>query len=231
MFKKSPCLVKKDGNFCSRHCYDSFRGKQSERICANCGIVFNPHRFNASIYCSQKCSMTATANKNTCECKWCGGKFIIKDSVRRVDGNFCKRECYNAYRKSLYKTYVCVNCRCEFSRIPSRQVIKFCSRECHQEYFRGETHYLFKGGKNHYRGANWGKQRKLAYQRDKGICQYCHRKQQEDERQFQVHHITAYREFNGDYIAANNLRNLITLCHQCHPRAEAKLIPIQAKLF
>jgi predicted HNH restriction endonuclease len=38
-----------------------------------------------------------------------------------------------------------------------------------------------------------------------------------------VHHIRPLRQFNGDYIAANQPENLITLCTICHGRWHAEL--------
>lgn len=38
-----------------------------------------------------------------------------------------------------------------------------------------------------------------------------------------VHHIKPLREFNGDYLAANQPENLVTLCLSCHGRWHGEL--------
>jgi predicted HNH restriction endonuclease len=35
-----------------------------------------------------------------------------------------------------------------------------------------------------------------------------------------VHHLIPYRTFNGDYLAANRLANLISVCRPCHWKRE-----------
>jgi predicted HNH restriction endonuclease len=38
-----------------------------------------------------------------------------------------------------------------------------------------------------------------------------------------VHHIVPFRTFKGDWRKANELSNLITLCRNCHRKAEVSL--------
>lgn len=70
---------------------------------------------------------------------------------------------------------------------------------------------------NHY-GPNWNRQRNLARQRDRFTCQVCGAPEQADH-PHHIHHIKPFRTF-PDFIAANQLENLITLCSACHKRAE-----------
>jgi 5-methylcytosine-specific restriction endonuclease McrA len=66
-----------------------------------------------------------------------------------------------------------------------------------------------------YRGENWKEAREDALVRDSRKCRTCGSK-----RGLAVHHIRAYREFRGDYLAANQLSNLKTLCGSCHAKEE-----------
>jgi DEAD/DEAH box helicase domain-containing protein len=74
-------------------------------------------------------------------------------------------------------------------------------------------------------GPNWEAQRNLARQRDGCKCRTCGAPEKPG-RQHDVHHITPFREFgyargeNDRYLRANELGNLLTLCHNCHVRAE-----------
>jgi DEAD/DEAH box helicase domain-containing protein len=73
-------------------------------------------------------------------------------------------------------------------------------------------------------GPNWDEQREAARQRDDQRCRQCGAR--ERGRRHDVHHIRPFREFgyvrgqNDNYIQANVLENLITLCPTCHRRAE-----------
>ncbi|HHX44865.1 MAG TPA: DEAD/DEAH box helicase [Chloroflexi bacterium] len=75
------------------------------------------------------------------------------------------------------------------------------------------------------RGPNWARQRDLARRRDGYKCQWCGAPERPG-RQHHVHHIVPFREFgwspgaNEAYVQANRLSNLITLCPNCHRRAE-----------
>lgn len=74
-------------------------------------------------------------------------------------------------------------------------------------------------------GPNWEAQRRLARERDGCKCRTCGAPEKPG-RQHDVHHLTPFREFgyvrgeNDRYLQANELANLITLCHNCHVRAE-----------
>jgi DEAD/DEAH box helicase domain-containing protein len=72
-------------------------------------------------------------------------------------------------------------------------------------------------------GPNWSQQRRLALDRDNHRCRTC----QATGTVLHVHHIRPYREYgyipgeNQNYLRANQLDNLVTLCPACHQRAEA----------
>jgi len=75
---------------------------------------------------------------------------------------------------------------------------------------------LWTNDPNEY-GPNWAKQKDLARARDQYICQVCGLP--ENGRAHDVHHKTPFRSFSS-YSKANRLENLITLCPNCHHRAE-----------
>jgi len=74
-------------------------------------------------------------------------------------------------------------------------------------------------------GPNWDAQRELARQRDGYRCRVCGAPERPGRRH-DVHHLIPFREFgyvpgeNDRYRQANDLGNLITVCHICHTRIE-----------
>lgn len=172
--------------------------------------------------------------KVDCICKQCGTLFKLKHSaVKRGWGKYCSRICANL-SPSNQVDCVCKHCGNPFQAYPSdikRGNGKYCSMECSILAHRGEGSSLWRGGFKYYRGKNWLQQRKLAYARDGGICQYCGKKSQKGKPKNGVHHIRPFREFNNDYVSANQLTNLITLCQPCHMKAEHGIIPVQPHLF
>ena len=65
--------------------------------------------------------------------------------------------------------------------------------------------------KGYCRGRNWEEQRQLALKRDEFKCVEC-----DSTKNLHVHHIISYWKFDGDYVLANDIDNLITLCASCH---------------
>jgi len=75
------------------------------------------------------------------------------------------------------------------------------------------------------RGPNWERQRNRARARDGYRCRHCGAPERPG-RAHHVHHIRPFRTFgyvrgeNENYLEANRLSNLITLCPTCHRRVE-----------
>ena len=76
---------------------------------------------------------------------------------------------------------------------------------------------LWRNDPNDY-GPNWEAQRERARRRDSFRCQICGAPEQ--GRSHDVHHRQPFRLFPS-YLQANQLENLVTLCPNCHRRAEA----------
>ncbi len=80
------------------------------------------------------------------------------------------------------------------------------------------------------RGPNWSQMRKRARERDGYRCQHCGAPEREGQ-EHDVHHLRPFREFgyrpgeNDNYLAANQLNNLVTLCRACHWRADGSQAP------
>ena len=74
-------------------------------------------------------------------------------------------------------------------------------------------------------GPNWAAQKERARERDGRECRICGAPEK-PARRHDVHHVIPFRDFkyipgeNDNHLRANELGNLITLCHNCHARAE-----------
>lgn len=85
--------------------------------------------------------------------------------------------------------------------------------------YSGENHPFWRGGTDEYRGENWLEQREKARRRDQHRCQSCSATAKTLGEEPHVHHKIPFSEFN-DYVKANRLDNLITLCPSCHIKSE-----------
>ncbi|MBV7509484.1 HNH endonuclease [Bacillus sp. sid0103] len=99
----------------------------------------------------------------------------------------------------------------------------YCSKDCLandlKERMVGEKNHNWRGGHEDYRGENWNEQRLKALDRDGYLCQECG--QNNLITKLAVHHKIPYRFYDGNYIRANDLKNLITLCNSCHSSQES----------
>lgn len=235
VFYITPSMAKAGyGKCCSIECRNSLR---VERTCLHCGKIFSVPRCRIKQggcnYCSDECYQAKRTALIDCTCPTCGKLFSVKQFEIAKGRRYCSRKCREIDQITLLEA-TCVQCGKSFIR-SRNQVIKgrakFCSRECHDLSQRGSGSIKWRGGSIRYYGPNWYAQRKAAYSRDGGICQICHHKPKKGERICHVHHIKKIRYFNGDYEAANDLSNLITLCWRCHPKAERGQLPVPVRLF
>lgn len=168
-------------------------------------------------------------------CENCGKTFLAEPSHRKHKHVFCSMKCQHEWRtgktglvkkKGVYKT--CPVCGNKFYCYPCEvDIRKTCSVECKNEYERingtnsGENCNFWRGGFDSYRGKNWYHQRQLALKRDGNKCAICGKTAKEQGYNMIVHHIVPFRFFDNDYERANDLDNLICLCHNCHAKQES----------
>lgn len=187
-------------------------------------------------FCSRACWRVFNARTiETCACLICGEIFRIKPHQKKT-AKYCSRKCKGLARRNKTE-FPCMLCGKQFVTWPSAygKGHSYCSDECSRKALsiskQGASNPSWRGGCRLDRGRNWSSQRKLALKRDGDVCQYCGKKNKLEKRRFQVHHIKPFRTFNGDYIQANQLSNLIVLCGSCHGKAETGKIAIQPKLL
>jgi len=209
-FERIKTLVK-HVNYCSKECADKAKiGKSNETVkngkyvnCSNCGkeIYRSACRLKkTSIYfCSNACQYEwrkkTGASKGNNSPTWKGGK----------------------------EKLICPVCGKSFERIraeASYHDINYCSRECmakdYSKRFSGKNSPTWQGGDIDYYGPNWHEQRRKARERDNYTCQLCGITEQELGKELSVHHIKKFRDCK-DYIEANQLDNLVSLCEEkCH---------------
>lgn len=169
------------------------------------------------------------------KCENCNKEFYAFACHRKGKHKFCSMKCQHEWRtgkneivkkKGKYKK--CPICGKEFYCYPYEiNTKKTCSMDCNYELQRlegvhqGENCNFWIGGYDSYRGKNWYGQRNKARIRDKNICQICGKTLEEQDNNMIVHHIVPFRFFKNDYRKANDLDNLICVCHNCHAKQES----------
>lgn len=220
------------------------RGHKVDRTCLWCGNIFSARpikiKYGGGKYCSAKCRSDARVSLVEHTCVQCGKVFKVKlANDKRGQGKYCSRDC--SYKAKIREVEcVCQICSKPFILTPSefrQSGGKYCSMVCYRKSMKGAGHPRWCGGTKKSRGSNWNQQRKLAFNRDGGICQHCGVSKTKGGRNNSVHHIKPYRHFVDEYgkqnapIYANVLTNLITLCPSCHKLAEYGRIILQPKLL
>lgn len=242
--KRASKFERNEHNFCSRECFNDWQAAP-EIECANCGVTFSrkPSQIEraAEPTCSVKCMGEVRRARVEVECAYCGKEIQRKESQIRGQGHyFCDHRCKGEWQSGenhwRYKhgegETECDWCGETFRRSPSKNDLyesgrTFCKRGCFDSWAAdagiraGENNGNWRGGYDPYYGPNWEEQRERALDRDGRTCQGCG----DDDVDVLPHHIRPFREFDGDYEAANDLSNLVTLCWECHPRWEG--IPVR----
>lgn len=148
-------------------------------------------------------------------------------------GKTCSVVCRSVWLTSIRSQTViiqCAACGKEVRRQPHASTgDRFCSRGCANDRNRlktGENNPNWRGGRVIYYGLNWKEQRRLARERDGHTCQRCGITEAVYGQELDVHHIKAFRHFgyivsgNDNYLTANDLTNLVSLCMRCHKEVE-----------
>ncbi len=190
--------------------------------CQHCKAEFPaPRRHPDQKFCSTSCRDAARTFRVVASCKWCGKQFERhRYRAERFDNAYCSREC-NTAATSKKQRLACGTCGKEILRSPAHVYsYNFCDSVCRAEwqrtsgYTEGANSATWRGGHDDYRGPNWESQRQTALQRDNFLCQRCG-----SDDLLQVHHKTPYALFD-DYLEANHIDNLVSLCMTCHTTVE-----------
>ncbi len=198
--------------YCCRECSASANAKKNlgivelpEMHCEQCGGPIIHNRYAKKRFCSQSCfgkwqsenihgeNHPAYA-KVECTCEHCHNTFLAApNEVAKGWGKFCNIECKAAWQK------------------------EHPPEHAHLPVMVGESNPRWKGGYDPYYGENWREQRRKARQRDNFTCQRCGIAESDLCRQLDVHHITPFRKYGAEnYLHANRLDNLVSLCYKCH---------------
>lgn len=219
--KRSPSLISKH-NFCDKNCRTKWR-------------IGNTRGENSTRWKGGKQFIT---------CSVCG-KSIERNpcKIKNTKNNFCSPKCRGEWMSRNYigfnhpnwkdkPIYYCETCNKEIKRNQSKEDSQhhFCSKKCYgqwkSKFIVGDKVPGYKTGETLAYGPNWKKQRNLAQKRDKYTCRLCGKLQNRRWQSLNVHHIRPMREFNyipginDNYLQANQLSNLISLCRGCHNKVE-----------
>jgi len=217
-FKQVHYPSRKEPKFCSKEC----RRIRIKKICPICNKEFEirPCREKSENYCSKNCSNQGM-KRDEIKCIWCGKNY----SPIHKDRKYCSITCHAEHRKSTRLDKVCETCYKKYKVRKGYPESRFCCKKCQVigTAKRGPDSPHWRGGPINGRGENWNKQAEKARKRDNYTCQMCGLEQRKPK--LHVHHIKPFRDFDGDYISANKLSNLITYCHSCHMIIEQSLKP------
>ena len=204
--------------YCSRECMGDSKKKDKLKTCEQCGEEFT-YKKREQRFCSRECFGEHRKLKPK-KCKYCGEIFQPYKSGEK-----------NPMYKGMSK-FICEWCDSGYEDYPSRKHrTRFCSEECRRDWLkntlRGENSHLWRGGTIDSRGENWLKQRAKALSKDSYKCIDCSLTNEESLKRYNmelsVHHLIPFRQFRGDYITANKLDNLVTVCVSCHHVREHEL--------
>lgn len=229
--------------FCSRACKGrwnslnksaenspTWKGVTAERPCDVCGTMYRPHSQGRK----RREQQIAHLCSPTCKHAWMSGHSTSVPPTM-------VREQHWAW-KGASAERPCDECGQVF-RPRSRPKNKhfFCSRACsarfYSKHLSGPAHPKWQGGSVRYYGPNWNAQKRAARKRDGYKCRACGKAQKKHGCALDVHHIKPFRTFgyilgvNDNYLQANDLANLVSLCRRCHLLAEHHKIAIQPYLL
>ena len=189
--------------------------------CEQCHVEFIVSTKNQrQRFCTKACyDIWQRRQRQNCACPVCGTSIILRPSEIRMRKT-CSVACGTIQRAREHERWItlqCDWCHKDFQRHRywKKKQHAFCSRQCYGQWVsstsRGENHTSKRIATASFRGKNWKMQVRAALVRDEFQCIKCHAIEHLD-----VHHIVDYHTFSGDYLAANVLENLETLCRRCH---------------
>ena len=197
-----------------------------EKICKNCGISFHVYPANFSerefhnLTCKTAYEKIHGRKPSTDSiCKFCGK--VIKNFPSRKPKIFCDQDCRHLWEETQLVEKTCIGCGTKFKVMKCRDSFKYCSHECYTSNIAEENNPHWRGGRRYNYGPNWERQAAKARERDNFTCQCCNKHQDDWYRSLDVHHIIPFRKFGREnYLQANDLKNLISLCTPCHLKIE-----------
>ena len=221
--------------------------KRKKIKCDSCGKTIHrvPAHINKHNFCDRSCYLQwHHGERITLFCSQCKEKIVRKISEQKGKP-FCSKKCWDKWRSenqrgenhSQYQRVEtsCAQCGKQILVAPNKLRTRknnFCGNECrhlwNKDAFTGENNPAWKGGYSPYYGPDWYRQRDQARKRDNYCCQNCGISEENLSYELHVHHIKAFRLFgyvpgeNKNYVEANKLNNLISLCASCHPKAEER---------
>ena len=254
IFKIKPSLLGKRkfcSSICQHKDLSKKFNKKQEVPCDNCGTkkLKKKSGIRKTNFCNHACKAEyqkknalalGLPKKDRVEvkCEECDEKYEVVRS-RLHTTRFCSIKClgaWNGRNASLILTKKvtlnCTHCTKEFKRKPCEVKAdrNYCSYECMGEHysesglFSGENSPTWQGGEIDYYGKNWRSQRRKARERDNFTCQDCKITENEYGMEMSVHHKIRFRKFDGDYLKANKLSNLVCVCEPCHRIRHSKEI-------
>lgn len=220
--------------FCTRACWTVWRQAHPKRVtltCEECGERFEREPWEVKRgrrrFCSVACSRpyinsVQRGKRREPQSAALIAKRLVTIAERRASGLIPSRR-----QESHPKQ--CAGCggimeRGKHEAIGRWGKRRFCAPACMYTYRRNnpESMYRYIGHRIAYYGPNWPEQARLARERDRHTCRDCGTVH--SSRALDVHHIVPRRAFGGDYLQANRLDNLISLCRSCHTTREADAV-------
>lgn len=221
---------------CNRSFFSNYKKKYCSPSCRESSVSFEGEN-----------NPNYRGGKETTTCQRCGSEFEYYPSDKK--GLYCA-ECVatndwqtppgssgpdNPRWKGGKRTVSCSVCGEEVERYPSDIVgdVVVCNSECQRQWlseeFVGEGHPNWTGGTKVPYGKGWARVRRNALNRDRYQCRVCGKPKAEIGRNPDVHHIIPLRWFiesaDHEKADAHFLDNVISLCVDCHRKADFGKIP------
>lgn len=196
------------------------RRLQSKKVCPVCQQSFQPWG-TRQIACSPKCGGEARRLKTRSArpCSQCGVKFLPRRQRNGAWQKLCSAACRSERDRPSMITVTCSECFRTFRRIAGKHSKRyrrqFCNAVCRSKFVRGENHALYRGDCDPNRGRRWVRLANSIRERDSHQCRRCGKSESDNGRKLDVDHVLPWRSFE-DKALANNPRNLVALCKQCH---------------